>query len=77
MLTIKYQLEEPTSYYMYNVREICVQEDRKNDRTVISISESAGSNPFDIMVEGNQIAYVMNESGQTVDVIRPPAPLRR
>lgn len=72
MLTLKYQLEDGDSYYLYTVRQISVQSDTMKGCTVISAWESQGSDPFDIFVMNNEIVYVMNGNGQTVDIIRAP-----
>jgi hypothetical protein len=84
MFSIKFECGPAVDeYYMYSARSYCVQKvnyinnkdgtrvvTENQPRMCINIWPGRGDDSFDIFVESGQIVYVMNASGQTVDIIR-------
>jgi len=72
MFTIKSQFENPDSYSLHSGHQIFVQVCEERNIAIISIWPDIGDDPYDIHIDKNAIAYVMNDAGQTIDIVRAP-----
>jgi len=79
MFSIKYCCGPSDEYYMYSAYMYCVQgwkhdglriDIEQCERICISVWPEKGSDPFDVIVDSGQIAYIMNDMGQTIDIIK-------
>lgn len=67
---------------MHQAMDYQVQRQGANDdrgmgaRTVIALNPGS-EDPVELVLDGHQVCYVMNEQGQTVDTIRNQKPKRR